>query len=73
MRERTGVSVDECARLCLFEAAFVCELMTYGKANQECKWTSVPSIYDIKDEDTMNLFQLIPTFDLFESIRVNHL
>ena len=67
LRERTGVTIDECARLCLNEAAFVCEMMTYGKANRECKWTSLPSIYNITDNDTKDLFKEVVTFDLFES------
>lgn len=73
LRERVGVSVDECARLCVGEAAFICELMTYGKANRECKWTSLPSIYNITDQATENLFVNVETFDVFESKKTKEL
>lgn len=67
LRQKGDISIDECARLCLNERAFICELLTYGKATQECKWTSLPSIYDIKEDDVKDLFIPVLTFDLFES------
>ncbi len=39
IRKRDGISIDECARLCLTESTFRCESLTYNP-NSECKWSS---------------------------------
>lgn len=41
VRQRTGVSIDECARLCRTEARFRCESMSYDGIYRDCKWSSV--------------------------------
>lgn len=40
IRERKGVTINECARLCLTEPAFQCESMTY-RYTKDCKWSSL--------------------------------
>jgi NADPH-dependent 7-cyano-7-deazaguanine reductase QueF-like protein len=42
VRQKKGVSVEECARLCLTEPAFTCSILTYSDTFLECKWTSIP-------------------------------
>lgn len=41
VRQRKGISIDECTRLCLKEPAFQCESLTYENTLTECKWSSV--------------------------------
>jgi len=41
LRSRDHVTIDECARLCLREPAFICESMTFSNARQACKWSSL--------------------------------
>lgn len=41
IRTRRGVSIDECARLCRFEARFKCESMSYESISRDCKWSSI--------------------------------
>jgi hypothetical protein len=41
IREKKGVSVNECARLCLKEPAFDCQSMSYEAVVGECKWSSL--------------------------------
>jgi len=41
IRKRNGISIDECARLCVREPAFKCESLTYENSLTECKWSSV--------------------------------
>ncbi|CAF0709531.1 unnamed protein product [Brachionus calyciflorus] len=43
IRERKGLSIDECARLCMLELAFRCEAVTYEPILKECKWSSMIS------------------------------
>ena len=40
IREKKGVSVNECARLCLTEPSFDCQSMSYEAVVGECKWSS---------------------------------
>jgi hypothetical protein len=53
IRKKKGVSIDECARLCLNEASFDCEIMTYSSPLLECKWSSMKYeiFFDIDDQD----------------------
>lgn len=41
MRQRKGISIDECTRLCMRELAFRCESVTYEPIIRECKWASL--------------------------------
>lgn len=43
LRQRKGLSIDECARLCMLELAFRCEAVTYEPILKECKWSSIIS------------------------------
>lgn len=45
IRERKGVTINECARLCITEPAFECESMTY-RYTKECKWSSLRAELD---------------------------
>ncbi|RMZ95133.1 antigen B membrane [Brachionus plicatilis] len=40
-RQRKGISIDECARLCIKELAFRCDALTYESILRECKWSSI--------------------------------
>lgn len=40
-RQRKGVSIDECARLCSRELAFRCDVLTFEPILRECKWASI--------------------------------
>lgn len=64
LRERNGVSVDECARLCLTEPAFNCESFSFQSFKKECKWSSlVPSVsVDFDDEDSSILLKDLYSF-----------
>lgn len=41
LRQRGGVPIDECARLCHTEARFKCESISYDPVFRDCKWSSV--------------------------------
>ena len=55
LRTKSGISVDECARLCITEEAFDCQVMTYGPGYKECKWTSLLFLADSVNNETMYL------------------
>jgi hypothetical protein len=44
IRERIGLTIDECARLCLSEPAFQCETLSYEPVLRECKWSSLTAL-----------------------------
>ncbi|CAF0709535.1 unnamed protein product [Brachionus calyciflorus] len=46
LRTNTGASLDECARFCVQEPAFECQIFTYDKILQNCKWSSIRSLID---------------------------
>ena len=48
LRERKGVSVDECSRLCIKELTFQCESMSYEHVEKVCRW-SLLNAQDIED------------------------
>ena len=41
IREKKGVNVNECARLCLNEPAFDCQSLSFQAVIGECKWSSL--------------------------------
>jgi hypothetical protein len=43
LRKKSGISIDECARLCVQEYGFECQTFTYGTGFKECKWSSIAS------------------------------
>ena len=45
-RLNLGGSIDECARFCVQEPAFECQVFTYSKILQECKWSSIGQLFD---------------------------
>jgi hypothetical protein len=47
-RERKGVTIDECSRLCFKELTFQCESMSYEHVEKVCKWSSL-NAQDIED------------------------
>lgn len=49
LRTKSGISVDECARLCLREPAFDCQSMSYDYPSQDCKWSSLVAAYEPDD------------------------
>ncbi len=62
--KKTGVLVDECARLCFTENSFDCQSFSYANYLLECKWSSIvfplgyidnTTLYVTSREDT-NLF-----------------
>lgn len=50
-RQRKGVSIDECARLCSKELTFRCDILTFEPILRECKWSSmsIDFFLDIND------------------------
>lgn len=52
-RQRKGVSIDECARLCSQELAFRCDILTFEPILRECKWSSMTIEFfsDINDNN----------------------
>ena len=52
VRQKLGVSLSECARLCLFEPSFTCALLTYNEILLDCKWCSLPYPRDADDDNT---------------------
>jgi hypothetical protein len=55
LRKKSGISIDECARLCVQEYGFECQTFTYGTGFRECKWSPIEnseaSKYLIETED----------------------
>jgi hypothetical protein len=41
IKERKGVSIDECCRLCLTEPSFSCQSLSYEPISRICKWSSI--------------------------------
>jgi hypothetical protein len=72
VRQKIGVSVDECARLCLFEPAFTCSLMSYSEIFLDCKWSSLPLPNTASHADFViirekySLFVRDPLYDFIE-------
>ncbi len=71
IRKKIGTSVDECARLCLREAAFDCLVMTYSALNLECKWSSV--LYSYDGFSNNNFISIREEYSLFLSNHTNQL
>ncbi len=72
-RQKTGISIDECARLCLFEPAFTCSVMSYSDIFMDCKWASFPqgstggSTTDlVLVREKYSFFVRDPLYDYFE-------
>ncbi len=65
IRKKTGISIDECARLCLNEGSFDCEIMTYSAPLMECKWSSMKyeAAYDNQDVNFVYLGDIIGKYD----------
>lgn len=62
LSQRSGISFDECALLCLGEQSFVCLSFTYGVSFRACKWSSfnanVPNLDVAFDTSSgINLFR----------------
>lgn len=62
LSQRSGVSFDECALLCLGEQSFICLSFTYGVSFRICKWSSfnanVPNLDVVFDASSgINLFR----------------
>lgn len=51
IRERTGVSIDECARLCRTEPTFKCESMSHEIYFRICKWSN---LFNVLNASTPN-------------------
>ena len=67
VRQKKGISIDECTRLCLKEPAFQCETLTYEPTLTECKWSSFVGslLLDVKN----NTFIMSkPGYTFFNSI-----
>ena len=66
VRRLLGTTIDECARLCLTEESFDCQVMTYSPFDNECKWTSLLFFDKELNSQTMFLTEN-PGFSLFTS------
>ena len=51
--KKTGVLVDECARLCITENSFDCQSFSYANFILECKWSSISFPLAYIDNTTM--------------------
>lgn len=63
IRSKTGVSIDECCRLCLNEQAYDCQSMSYSSISGECKWSSLNT--DIIDIKNTTFIKQLDTYRLF--------
>lgn len=67
VRSRDQVSIDECARLCLGEPAFICESMTYSNVRQQCRWSTLTGDLATDESDYLMSNNKTQTFDWFTS------
>ncbi|RNA22484.1 antigen B membrane, partial [Brachionus plicatilis] len=73
-RKKSMVSVDECARLCIFEPTFNCESFTFNDQTKECKWANLllltqnitVSLSSIEAVNGSSLFIRDPLYDYIE-------
>jgi hypothetical protein len=62
-KQRVGVSVDECARLCVEEQEFECFTFSYSSVFKYCKWTSLNAY----GKEVDKVFYANSKVDLFRS------